>query len=105
MKNKIKPSVIVWNSLVALTVGIIAIINLKAAGFLVALLSFISIFVFLELLDIYNNKPFTHYWVVLTPTFWLLAVIGGIIYLGNFIKENIIDVISDKIDNKFSKNN
>lgn len=105
MKNKIRPSVILWNSLVFLTVIIAAVINLGAAGCIVAIMSFGAIAVLLEEgLDLnIKNKEFVHYWVILTPLVWILVLIGGILYAGVWTKEHIFDAISDKIDNKFSK--
>jgi hypothetical protein len=105
MKNKIRPSVILWNSLVFLTVVVIAVINLEAAGCIVAIMSFGAIAVLLEEgLDLHKkNKEFVHYWVVLTPLVWILTVIGALLFLGVWTKEHIFDTISDKIDEKFSK--
>lgn len=101
MKNKIRPSVILWNSLVFLTVIVAAVINLEAAGVVVAIMSFGAMAVLTE--QVFENNEFVHYWVVLTPLCWIIALIGGILYAGVWIKEHVFDTISDKIDNKFSK--
>jgi uncharacterized membrane protein YczE len=105
MKNKIRPSVILWNSLVALIVVIVAVINLEAACLIIGLLSFLAFAVFAEMAfeSHKENHEFIHYWIVLTPLFWILAILGSILYLGVWIKENVFDTISDKIDEKFSK--
>jgi len=105
MKNKIRPSVILWNSLVALIVVIVAVINLEAAGLIVGLLSFLAFAVFAEMAfeSHSENHEFIHYWIVLTPLFWMLAILGSILYLGVWIKEHVFDTISNKIDEKFSK--
>jgi hypothetical protein len=105
MKNKIRPSVILWNSLVFLTVVVAAVINLEAAGCIVTTMSFGAMAVLAEqgFLSHKENNEFVHYWVVLTPLCWIIALIGGILYAGVWIKEHVFDTMSDKIDNKFSK--
>lgn len=105
MKKKIRPSVIVWNSLIALIVLVVAFINLEAAGLIVGLLSFFAFAVLAEeaFESHRSDREFVHYWIIITPLFWIITAIGAILYSGWWFKENVIDVISNKIDEKFSK--
>lgn len=106
-KTKIKPSVIFWNSIVFLIIGISALIDIELAGIELCLLTMASFPVILDYAtDAFSSDKsddFPHYWIYLSAFTWFFILLYVLLRAGHWIWENVIQRINDWIDIKFSK--
>jgi hypothetical protein len=83
-----------WNGLAFLAIGILSFINLE---FLALFMGIGSLF-FIGLMFDESDQLDKHWWIIVTPLFWLLLVAGLIILIGHLGYEHFIKKFNNWLD-------
>ena len=103
LKNQFKdtpPSAYLWNGFLFVALIIIALIDIRLVGNIIAVMSMFSIAFFLEEAE---SDKFIHLWLLLTPTFWFFVILisaGVGLY---HLYEATIGKINRKLNKKISE--
>jgi len=104
-KIKLKPSVVFWNAIVFLIVGISAIVKVEYFFYCCYFATMISFPLFVEYLADALFEPeeggFVNYWVVFSAIFWC-GVVLYLLYRALSLVLSVVGRANDWLDSKFS---